>query len=115
VDFVARTSAEGDQDFIPPANRIAVFDNDGTLWTEQPIPCQLAFALDRVKDLAPQHPEWTTTEPFASLLQGDLPGALTGGGPAVAQIAARWTLAIFPAVPLSPVERLDSGRLLAAW
>jgi hypothetical protein len=88
VDFVARASADGDRDFVPPADRIAVFDNDGTLWTEQPMYAQLAFALDRVKALAPQHPEWTTTEPFASLLQGDLQGALTGGGPAIARIAA---------------------------
>jgi hypothetical protein len=88
VDFVAHARSDGDQDFVPPADRIAVFDNDGTLWTEQPMYAQLAFALDRVKALAPQHPEWTTTEPFASLLQGDLQGALTGGGPAIAQIAA---------------------------
>ncbi len=58
--------------FVPVAERIAVFDNDGTLWVEQPIYTQLAFALDRVKTLAPQHPEWKTEEPFASLLKGDV-------------------------------------------
>ena len=57
---------------MPPAERIAVFDNDGTLWAEQPIYFQLAFALDRVKALAPQHPEWKDKEPFASLLKGDV-------------------------------------------
>jgi phosphoglycolate phosphatase-like HAD superfamily hydrolase len=88
VDFVTRAASEGDKDFVQPSDRIAVFDNDGTLWAEQPMYCQLAFALDRVKSLAPQHPEWATTEPFAALLDGDLPGALAGGGPAVAQIAA---------------------------
>ncbi len=71
---------------IPPAERIAVFDNDGTLWAEQPMYFQLAFALDRVKALAPQHPEWKDIEPFASLLKGDLKGALAGGEPAIFQI-----------------------------
>ena len=56
---------------MPPAERIAVFDNDGTLWSEQPMYVQLAFILDRVKALAPQHPEWQTTEPFKSVLAGD--------------------------------------------
>jgi hypothetical protein len=63
-----------------------VFDNDGTLWAEQPIYFQLAFALDRVKALAPQHPEWKSKEPFASLLKGDVKGALSGGEPAMFQI-----------------------------
>jgi phosphoglycolate phosphatase-like HAD superfamily hydrolase len=88
VNFVTRAASEGDKGFVLPADRIAVFDNDGTLWAEQPMYCQLAFALDRVKALTPERPEWKTTEPFASLLQGDLQGALAGGGPAVAQIAA---------------------------
>ena len=70
---------EGSPDFVPVAERIAVFDNDGTLWAEQPMYFQLAFALDRVKAMAPQHPEWQTKEPFASLLKGDMKGALAGG------------------------------------
>jgi len=86
VDFVKRVIAKGGKDFVPPAERIAVFDNDGTLWAEQPMYFQLAFALDRVKVLAPQRPEWKEKEPFASLLKGDLKGALAGGEPAIVQI-----------------------------
>src|SRR5262245_45546389 len=58
VDFVNRVTKEGGADFVPVPQRIATFDNDGTLWSEQPIYFQFAFALDRVKQLAPQHPEW---------------------------------------------------------
>jgi phosphoglycolate phosphatase-like HAD superfamily hydrolase len=86
VDFVKRVSAKGGKDFVPPAERIAVFDNDGTLWAEQPMYFQLVFALDRVKALAPQHPERKDKEPFAALLKGDLKGALAGGEPAIFQI-----------------------------
>jgi phosphoglycolate phosphatase-like HAD superfamily hydrolase len=86
VDFVKRVTAKGGKDFVPAPERIAVFDNDGTLWAEQPIYFQLVFALDRVKALAPQHPEWKDKEPFASLLKGDLKGALAGGEPAIFQI-----------------------------
>ena len=71
----ARTDPTG-RDYVAPAARIAVFDNDGTLWCEQPAPVQVYFALDRVKALAPQHPEWKTTEPFASLLKGDVKDVL---------------------------------------
>ena len=69
----------GSPDFVPPAERIAVFDNDGTLWSEQPAPVQFYFVADRVKALAPQHPEWKSKEPFASLLRGDVKAALEGG------------------------------------
>ena len=86
VEFVTRVITPGGKDFVPEPERIAVFDNDGTLWAEQPIYFQLAFALDRVKALAPQHPEWKSKEPFASLLKGDLKGALAGGEPAIVQI-----------------------------
>ncbi len=71
-DFVKRVTTPASKDFVPEAERIATFDNDGTLWAEQPMYFQLAFALDRVKMLAPQHPEWNGKEPFASLLKGDL-------------------------------------------
>ena len=64
---------------MPPPERIATFDNDGTLWAEQPIDFQLAFAVDRVKALAPKHPEWKDQEPFKSVLAGDLNTALAGG------------------------------------
>jgi phosphoserine phosphatase len=64
---------------VPVAERIAVSDNDGTLWCEKPLPLQLFFVIDRIKALAPKHPEWQTTEPFASILKGDTKGALAGG------------------------------------
>jgi hypothetical protein len=86
VDFVAKVTKEGSPDFVPPQDRIATFDNDGTLWAEQPLYAQLFYALDRVKVLAPQHPEWKSTEPFASVLKGDMKGALTGGAPALLAI-----------------------------
>jgi hypothetical protein len=86
VTFVERVTKQGSPDFVPEAERIATFDNDGTLWAEQPMYFQLLFALDRVKLLAPQHPEWATTEPFASLLKGDVKGALASGEPAVMKI-----------------------------
>ncbi|MGQ0581666.1 MAG: HAD family hydrolase [Reyranella sp.] len=71
LDFVARTTTAGGRDFVPVPERIATFDNDGTLWTEQPIYFQVAFAMDRVKALAPQRPEWKTLEPFKSVLADD--------------------------------------------
>jgi len=86
TDFVAKVTKEGSPDFVKPAERIAVFDNDGTLWAEQPMYFQLLFAIDRVKALAPQHPEWKDNEPFASLLKGDAKGALAGGEHAILEI-----------------------------
>jgi phosphoserine phosphatase len=86
VGFVGKVTKAGSPDFVPPSERIAVFDNDGTLWAEQPMYFQLAFALDRVRTLAPQHAEWKDKEPFASLLKGDLKSALAGGEPAIFQI-----------------------------
>jgi hypothetical protein len=86
VEFVARVTREGGPDFVPPAERIATFDNDGTLWAEQPMYVQLVFAFDRVKALAPQHLDWTTREPFASLLKGDLNAAVAGGEKAIAEL-----------------------------
>jgi hypothetical protein len=86
VKFVQATTTQGSQNFVPPAERIATFDNDGTLWAEQPMYFQLLFALDRVKGLAPQHPEWKDKEPFASLLKGDVKGALAGGERAMLEI-----------------------------
>jgi len=86
VRFVAAVTTEGGPQFVAPPERVAVFDNDGTLWAEQPLYFQLAFALDRIKALAPQHPEWNDKEPFASLLKGDVQGALAGGEPAIFQV-----------------------------
>jgi hypothetical protein len=86
INFVEKVTKPGSPDFVPVSERIATFDNDGTLWCEQPVPVQLYFALDRVKALAPQHPEWNTTEPFASLLKGDLQTALAGGDRALLEV-----------------------------
>jgi hypothetical protein len=72
VAFVERVTRQGSPDFVPAAERIATFDNDGTLWAEQPMYVQLAFALDRVKALAPQHPEWKDKQPFKAVLEGDM-------------------------------------------
>jgi phosphoserine phosphatase len=72
VEFVSKVTQQGGPDFVPPAERIAVFDNDGTLWAEHPIYFQLAFVLDRVKALAPQHPEWLNNQPFKAALEGDM-------------------------------------------
>jgi len=86
VAFVNITTDKSSPKFVPPAERVATFDNDGTLWAEQPLYVQLLFAIDRVKALAPQHPEWKTKEPFASLLKGDVNKALAGGDHAIAEI-----------------------------
>jgi hypothetical protein len=86
VDFVTRVTREGGPDFVSKAERIAVFDNDGTLWAEQPMPFQAFFTLDRVKALAPKHPEWQDKEPFASLLKGDVERALAGGERAILEL-----------------------------
>lgn len=72
TDFVARVTSQGSPDFVPPELRIATFDNDGTLWCEQPVYFQFAFAIDRIKALAPQHPEWKTKQPFKGLLEHDM-------------------------------------------
>ncbi len=79
VSFVEKVTKEGSTNFVPPAERIAVFDNDGTLWAEQPMYFQAFFIFDRIKALAPQHPEWKEKEPFASILKGDMKTALAGG------------------------------------
>jgi hypothetical protein len=86
VAFVEQVTTPGSPGFVPAAERIATFDNDGTLWAEQPMYFQLLFALDRVKAVAPQHPEWKTKEPFASLLRGDVKKALAGGERSLVEI-----------------------------
>jgi phosphoglycolate phosphatase-like HAD superfamily hydrolase len=77
---------EGSPDFVPVPERIAVFDNDGTLWAEQPMYFQAFFVFDRIKALAPQHPEWKDKEPFASVLKGDVKSALAGGDRALMEM-----------------------------
>ncbi len=88
LDFVERVTTEGSSDFVPVPERIAVFDNDGTLWAEQPLYAQLFFLMDRVKALAPTHPEWKTREPFASILRGDPRGVTKGGEAGVVELLA---------------------------
>jgi phosphoserine phosphatase len=88
VAFVERVTKAGSPDFVPPAERIATFDNDGTLWSEQPIYFELAFAIDRVKALAPRHPGWAQQEPFAALLSGKTQAALASGPQGVVSIVA---------------------------
>jgi phosphoglycolate phosphatase-like HAD superfamily hydrolase len=84
--FVDRVTQASSPDFVPVTERIATFDNDGTLWAEQPMYFQLLFALDRVKAMAPQHPEWKTKAPFAWLLKGDVKTALAGGEKSIGEI-----------------------------
>jgi phosphoglycolate phosphatase-like HAD superfamily hydrolase len=79
LDFVARVTDEGGPDFVLPEKRIATFDNDGTLWVEQPMYTQIVFAFDRIKALAPAHPEWKTTEPFAAVLANDYKAVFAEG------------------------------------
>jgi phosphoserine phosphatase len=86
VEFVKSTTDKSSPNYVAPDERVATFDNDGTLWSEQPMYVQGLFALDRVKVLGPQHPEWKTQEPFASVLKGDLKAALAGGDKALLEI-----------------------------
>lgn len=84
--FVEKITKEGSPEFVPPDQRIATFDNDGTLWCEQPLYVQGVFALDRVKELAPKHPEWNDKEPFKSILAGNIKEALAGGNHALLEL-----------------------------
>jgi phosphoserine phosphatase len=86
--FVEALTREGTADFVPEAERVAVFDNDGTLWAEQPVYFQLLFAIDRIKAMAPEHPEWKEQEPFKSVIAGDMKAALAGGEKSILQIVA---------------------------
>jgi phosphoglycolate phosphatase-like HAD superfamily hydrolase len=88
TDFVSRVTTPGGADFVPAEQRIATFDNDGTLWCEQPVYFQLAFAFDRVKAMAPQHPEWKTTQPFKGLLDKDMKALVASGEKGLMQIMA---------------------------
>ena len=88
IAFVEKVTNESSPDYVPAAMRIATFDNDGTLWAEKPVPFQLLFAFDRVKALAPQHPEWKTQEPFASVLKGDMATVAASGEKGILAIMA---------------------------
>lgn len=86
IAFVERVTKEGSSDFVLPAERIATFDNDGCLWAEQPMYFQAMFTFDRVRALAPQHPEWKDQQPFAAVLNGDGKAALAGGEKALLEM-----------------------------
>ena len=88
TDFVARVTTQGGPDFVPPDQRIATFDNDGTLWIEQPMYVQLAFILDRVKALAPLNPTWATTQPFKGVLDGDMQAVAASGEKGLMELMA---------------------------
>jgi hypothetical protein len=86
LEFVERVTREGGRDFVPLAQRIATFDDDGTLWPEQPLGVQLEFALDRVKALAPQHPDWSARQPFKAALERDSGTLAAAGGKGLAEL-----------------------------
>jgi len=88
IDFVAKITTAGGPDFVASVERIATFDNDGTLWTEMPVYFQVAFALDRVKAMAPRHPEWKTLEPFRSVLENDRAAVAALGEKGLLEIVA---------------------------
>ena len=88
IAFVEKVTTENTPDFVPEMERIAVFDNDGTLWTEQPMYVQLAFALDRVKSMAFEHPEWKDTQPFKAVLEGDMKALAAAGEKGLLEIIA---------------------------
>jgi hypothetical protein len=86
LEFVGKVTQDGGPDYLPAADRIAVFDNDGTLWSEKPFYFQLAFAFDRVKALAAQHPEWKDKQPFKGVLENDVDAVLAGGEKALIEL-----------------------------
>ena len=86
IDFVTKTTNEGGADLVPVADRIACFDNDGTLWSEQPLYFQFFFAIEQIKAMAPQHPEWKDNQPFKAILEGDMKTVMGGGEKALLQI-----------------------------
>jgi phosphoglycolate phosphatase-like HAD superfamily hydrolase len=121
VAFVERVTNEGSPDCVPAAERIAVFDNDGTLWAEQPIYFQLYFVLHRIKELGPKHPEWQDKEPFASVLKGDPKAALAGGEQAALELVmaaqAGTTTEEFDAIVakwIATAKHPHTGRLYTA-
>ena len=86
IDFVGRITDPASPDFVAEAERIAVFDNDGTLWSEQPMYFQLTFAIDRIRALAADHPEWTDTMPFKAVLEGDTQALIAAGEHGIAEL-----------------------------
>jgi len=119
VAFVKAVTEPGSKDFVPPGERVAVFDNDGTLWAEQPVYFQAMFIRDRVKALAAKNPQWKTQEPYASLLKGDMKAVVAGGEKALMQLAmathAGMTSEEFSAIAndwIATARHPQTGRLL---
>lgn len=117
VSFVEGVTTEGSADFLPIAERIAVFDNDGTLWSEKPLYFQLFFIIDRVRATASRHPEWKEQEPFASVLRGDVEAALSGGEKALMELVmathAGWTTDQFARIVsdwIAAAKHPETGR-----
>jgi phosphoglycolate phosphatase-like HAD superfamily hydrolase len=106
VTFVQAVTREGGPDYVPPAQRIATFDNDGTLWAEQPMYFQFIFALDRIKVLAPQHPEWKERQPFKAVLEGDQQALAAAGEKGILEIVA---------VTHAGMTTDDFAKTVAAW
>jgi len=104
--FVERVTKEGGADFVPVAERIAVFDNDGTLWSEQPIYFQLQFVLDRVKAMAADHPEWRAKQPYKAVLDGDMKTLMASGEKGIGELLA---------VTHSGVTVDELGEIVRAW
>jgi phosphoglycolate phosphatase-like HAD superfamily hydrolase len=86
--FVARVTTEGHADFVPAEQRVATFDNDGTLWAEQPVYFQVAFAFDRLKAMAVEHPEWKDKQPYKAVIEGDMQSLAAAGEKALLAIIA---------------------------
>jgi len=97
VDFVTKVTEPESGDYVSPQDRIATFDNDGTLWIEQPMYVQLAFALDRVKQLAPEHPEWKDTQPFKAALEGDMKTLAASGEKGILELVMATHAGMSPA------------------
>jgi hypothetical protein len=110
VSFVERVTREGTPDFVPGSERIAAFDNDGTLWVEQPMYVQFAFTLDRITKLAPGHPEWKEKQPFKAILERELKTVLEGGSAAAVAILGATHAGMTP----EEFERIASDWLAAA-
>jgi phosphoglycolate phosphatase-like HAD superfamily hydrolase len=106
LDFVAAVSSPGSPDFVPPAERIAVFDNDGTLWVEQPLYTQLIFTRDRLRALAPANPGWAQDAVLRAALAGDMAGVLAGGSEGVLRLVG---------LTLAGLSPEDARRLAAEW
>ena len=111
LDFVARVTAEGGSDFVPVESRVAVFDNDGTLWCEMPVPVQAFFVDGRLRALAPEHPEWRTTEPFRSALAGDRRAIAAQGEKGVQDVG----VATHAGMTTDEFESLARRWLARAW